>query len=46
MARGISEAQHPGSLALPYVGLVETVEQTVSYGTALTGTLESIADAH
>lgn len=35
----IPEAQGSGSLALPYVGLVKTVEQIVSDGTALTGTL-------
>ena len=36
----VPEAQGSGSLALPYVGLVETVEEIVADGTALTGTFD------
>ena len=35
----VPEAQGSGSLALPYVGLLDPLEESWSYGTALAGTL-------
>jgi hypothetical protein len=36
----ITEPESSGPLALPYVGLVDTLEERIAYGTALTGTLD------